>query len=93
MKFNIIGTVAVVLASTVPSKLSFGACREDTPQFTWDDYKTDFVDPYPHPITAIDSQFIELIEIGKAYGFQVPFDYVCEEMGVASPFKEIAEEQ
>jgi len=89
MKLIALSIFAVAFAHSVAGKISFGTCSQDIETLKYDDY--DPTNPYSHNIMALDKGFVTLIETAEAFGFKMPFDYRCDELGAITPFKEISE--
>lgn len=88
---------AASFISVINGKLSFGLCSSEATQLSFDDYMENKwgnspLPPFPatgHRITCMDSQFKDLLEIGKGLGFQTPFDLNCGDLAEVSPFAEM----
>jgi len=89
MKLIALSIFAVAFAHSVAGKISFGTCSQDIETLKFDDYLPS--NPYTHNIMALDRDFISLIEAAEAFGFTMPFDFRCDELGAITPFKEISE--
>jgi hypothetical protein len=92
MRSLALATLAAPFAVTVSGRFSFGACTEGVPQWTYDDYQNDDRLPHPHFLIAWDRGFFHTFELFKSFGFKLDFDPLCEDLGTASPWKEIAKE-
>ena len=85
-------TLAVVFIATVTGKISFGPCRTDVPQLTYDDYTAER--EYDHRLFALDKDFFYMASILENLGFKFPLeDWRCDDLVTGSPFMEYAEEQ
>jgi hypothetical protein len=83
--------VTVLFLSTVYSKISFGRCRQDVPRQSFLDYEIamEGFDPLNHRVIAMDKGFMDTIDFIEQIGFQMPFDYVCDDLNTVQPFKKL----
>jgi hypothetical protein len=46
-------------------------------------------DPLNHRVIAMDKGFMDTIDFIGQLGFQMPFDYVCDDINTVQPFKKL----
>jgi len=98
MRFLAFSAMTVAFMATVSAKFDIGRCRTDVPQLSYEDvdtgdYEWDFRVPFERRFLAIDRQFEDLIAALTNFGFKMPLDYECDQLGAIEPFKSLAEEQ
>jgi hypothetical protein len=97
MRSLVISAIALAFIGTVSAKISVGFCDPEIKQMTFDEYEDVDADvvakPYAQGLAAWDESTRALVDSIEAWGFKLPFRIACEQPGVASPWKEIAEAQ
>jgi hypothetical protein len=92
MRILSLATMTVAFIASVASKFSFGPCRDDVPQLSYDDYTP--TAEYNHKLFAIDKGLFDLAYTLENLGFRFPVEnWRCDDLVTISPFKELAEEQ
>ena len=95
MRFITFAAVTVAFIASVSAKIGFGSCPTNIPRTTFAEY-TNVVsgfatdDLYYHEIIAIDKQFETLIPLLGKFGFKVPLNIACDDLGTMPPFSTIA---
>jgi hypothetical protein len=91
MRSLILGTLTLAFIASVSAKVDIGSCRTDIKKVDWATYsKTTVPAPYSHKIGAIDSGFKDLIEVLQNFGFKLPFNPYCDDLGKIHPFSVFA---
>jgi hypothetical protein len=91
MRFLTVAALSAAFIASVSSKINFGPCRTDVPQLAFDDYEV--TEPYIHRIAFMDRQFFDLFDLIEQLGFQMPLNYVCDDLATVTPFLELATAQ
>lgn len=96
MRFITFAAVTVAFIASVSAKIGFGSCPTNLPRTTFAEYTdatTGFAtdDLYYHEIIAMDKQFDSLIPLLGKFGFKLPLNIQCDDLGTIPPFKMIAQ--
>jgi len=94
MRFITFAAVSVAFIASVSAKIGFGSCSETVHTRNWDYYSGPFSYSYNtyinHEIIAIDKQFDQLLGMAEKFGFKLPLDVACGDLGTVPPFSQIA---
>lgn len=97
MRFITFAAVTTAFIASVSAKIGFGSCPTNHQRINFGEYTDEvtigFEDDhvYNHEIIAIDKQFDSLIPLLGKFGFKIPLNIQCDDLGTIPPFSMIAQ--
>ena len=95
MRSILFSIASLALIATVNGKWDIGTCRTDIKTIDYATYSTKPTVPvvHTHKIGAIDHEFKDFIYAIQSFGFKLPLNIYCDDLGSILPFSTVAKAQ